>query len=91
MLTIFEHTTFSFWRAGTDSLSDVKLSFMWSLLFLSNALWCALFSAYNIKNSPECHGSPILLTVHIAINIYAKNYAFESNYSIITIIYTCNA
>jgi hypothetical protein len=33
-------------RAGTESRKLLKLSFMWSRRFLSNALWCARFSAY---------------------------------------------
>lgn len=40
-------TTFSPCNAGTESLKDVKLSLIWSLRFLSKALWCALFSACN--------------------------------------------
>lgn len=40
---------FSPCKDGTDSLSEVKLSFMWSRRFLSSALWWARFSAYNLK------------------------------------------
>lgn len=47
-LCILDHqilTTFSPCSDGTESRNEVKLSFMWSLRFRSNALWCARFSA----------------------------------------------
>lgn len=46
-------TTFSPCSDGTDSRSDVKLSFMWSLRFRSNALWCARFSAWKLPRRRE--------------------------------------
>lgn len=45
-ITLTLRFTFSPCNEGTESLSDVKLSFMWSRRFLSSALWWALFSAY---------------------------------------------
>lgn len=48
-------TTFSPCKDGTASRSAVKLSFMWSRLFRSSALWWARFSAYekNEKKKPK--------------------------------------
>ena len=43
-LAVQQKQTFSPWMPGMASRKLLKLSFMWSLLFRSNALWCALLS-----------------------------------------------
>lgn len=45
----FRNLAFSPWRDGIESRRWAKLSLIWSLLFLSKALWWALLSAYKIK------------------------------------------
>ena len=43
-LAVQQKRTFSPWMPGMASRKLLKLSFMWSLLFRSKALWCALLS-----------------------------------------------
>lgn len=58
LLAVIHLLTFSPLRVGTASRKLVKLSFMWSLLRRSSALWCARFSALkqykNKQNFQPC-------------------------------------
>ena len=48
-LAVQQKRTFSPWMPGMASRKLLKLSFMWSLLFRSKALWCALLSNCRLK------------------------------------------
>ena len=52
-LAVQQKRTFSPWMPGMASRKLLKLSFMWSLLFRSKALWCALLS--NCRWKIQCH------------------------------------
>jgi hypothetical protein len=77
-------TTFSPCNAGTDSRRLVKLSLMWSLRFLSNALWCARFSAckevqVNLIHPDLKWDSEYYLDVHIMSDKYTRAHCSDQH------------